>query len=351
MNQLTKLQNLTPAEIYSKENVDSILSKITEEAKSTTHDISTTHGRKEIASLAYKIAQSKTFMDDCGKKLGEDAKKTLDTINAERKKIRDTLDTLKEEVRHPLTEWEKQEEARKERHRAKIIHIQNMSNQIAEQWQTLQPETMRNSLETIKAEFDWEDFKEEGELQVALGIEKVTNAIARRSEYDKQQEELVALRAEKEEREKLEAERFEKEREEARLLAEAEAKKKMEERVKLEEQEREQKRLAREKQLAAEKEAAIKFEQEQSARKLKEAEERAVKEKEAAVEKERQRAHNENIAKLAAEEKRQSNLKHRAKINNEILKAFSVQGIDEETGKKIIIGIVTGIIPHTKINY
>lgn len=351
MNQLATIQNLTPAEIYTTEKVDQILTKIAEEAKAVHVDVTTVAGRKEIASIAYKIAQSKTFMDDCGKKLGEDWKKKLDTINAERKKIRDTLDALKEEIRQPLTEWEKQDEARKAKLKERIISIQNISNQIAEQWQTLEPEMMGNRLELVQSFDNWQEFEEEAKLQIAIGVEKISSAINRRSEYDKQQEELKALRLEKEEREKAEAARIEKEREEARLLAEAEARNKAEELAKKEAAEQEQKRIEREKQVAIEKEQAIAREKELADKRVKEAEARAAREKEEAILKERKRVEEEKRAAEAAEQKRQANLKHRAKINNEILSALMAQGFDEEHGKKIITVIVSGLIPHTKITY
>jgi hypothetical protein len=351
MNQLAIVENLKPAEIYLPENVDSILKKITEEAKLFQPDISTVHGRKELASFAYKIAQSKTFMDDCGKKLGEEAKKTLDTINAERKKIRETLDLLKEEVRKPLTDWELKEEKRKSVHRAALVSIENESQEIARNWQLVDNVYIDGFLQGLQTEIDWKEFKEDADTVLKAAEERVLIAKSRKKEHDDQQDELKKLREEKEQREKEEADRIEKERAEARVLAEAEAKKKAEEFAKKEEAEREQKRIAREKQLAAEKEAAIKYEREQIEIKLKQAADKAARDKQAAIDNERKKIADEKAAADAAEQKRQANIKHRTKINNEILKCLKEQGLDEETGKKIITAIVSGMIPHTKINY
>ena len=44
-------------------------------------------------------------------------------------------------------------------------------------------------------------------------------------------------------------------------------------------------------------------------------------------------------------------LKHKTKINNEVLAALKLNGFDDETGKKIITAIVSGLVPHTKISY
>ena len=351
MNQLTVLQNLSPVEIFSKEKVDSILSRIAEEAKSVQVDVSTPKGRAEIASLAYKIAQSKTFMDDCGKKLGEDAKKTLDTINAERKKIRDTLDALKEEVRKPLTDWEKAEEQRKNVHRSALVSIENESQEISRNWVNMENSYIEGFLKGLDTEIDWQEFQEDATTVITAAKERAQVALARKKEHDEKEAELQRLRAEKAERERKEAEEREKAQAQARAEAEAKAKAEAEERAKREEKEREEKRIAREKQLAAEKEAAIKYEQEQAAKRLKEAEAKAQREKEEAVERERQRAENQKRQEAEAEAKRQANIKHKTKINNEVLAALKTTGLDDEAGKKVITAIVSGMIPHTKITY
>lgn len=353
MNQLTTLQNLTPVEIYSSEKVDAILEKIAQEAKEYQPDVSTPSGRKELASLAYKIAQSKTFMDECGKKLGEDWKKKLDTINSERKKIRDTLDALKEEVRKPLTEWEKADEARKQRHKNDLIQIQTKSQIISAEWLSTDEKEIKEALDLVKLAyaFDWEEFKEDADTIIPIAEAKISSSLESKKLHDEQQAELKKLREEKEQREKDEAARIEKEREEARLLAEAEAKKKAEDLAKAQAAEQEQKRIEREKQIAIEKEQAIAHEKHLAEKKLKEAEAKAAREKEEAILKERKRVEDERKAAEAAEQKRQANLKHRAKINNEILAALNAQGFDEEQAKKIITVIVSGLIPHTKISY
>lgn len=353
MNQLVALENLTPLEIYSPEKVDSILGKISDEAKSFKPDLSTVFGRKEIASLAYKIAQSKTFMDDCGKKLGEDAKKTLDTINSERKKIRETLDALKEEVRKPLTDWEVKEEQRKTKHRNDLLQIEKVSQKIAAEWLTTSTTEIEDALAAVKLAyaFDWEDFKEDASTIIPIAEAKLNASLESKKLHDEQQAELQKLRAEKEQRGKEEAERLEIERNQAWIKSQQEEKARQINQQKKEEAEREQKRVAREKQLEEEKQAAIKYERDQIEIKLKQAEEKSVRDKHLAIEAERKKVADDKKAVELEEQKRQSNLKHRTKINNEILKSLTNQGLDVETAKKVIMAIVTGLIPHAKITY
>ena len=50
-------------------------------------DVSTPGGRQVIRSTAYKIARSKTALDEMGKGLGEDMRAKVNAINADRKRI------------------------------------------------------------------------------------------------------------------------------------------------------------------------------------------------------------------------------------------------------------------------
>lgn len=97
--------------------LDDLLGRIRAATVTLVPDTTTDKGRKEIASLAYKVSRSKTAIDDAGKALVADIKARASKIDAARKKARDTLDALRDEVRAPLTEWEA-EQARIEREKA-----------------------------------------------------------------------------------------------------------------------------------------------------------------------------------------------------------------------------------------
>ena len=364
MNQLEVIEHLNPIEIYAPEKVDAILSKISEQVKAFEPDVSTDLGRKKIASLAYKIAQSKTFLDNCGKQLGEEHKKALDTINAERKKIRDNLDALKEEARKPLTEWEIAEENRKQTIQKALNEIEQMGNTIANTWMNAELSTIEKAFEAIKLgkDQDWQDYKDEADTIIPLAEAKIQSALESKKLHIEQQAELKKLREEKEERDRLESERLEKAEKEAKEKAEAEEKVKAEERAKQEAIEREAKakkdeedriaaQKAREEKAKADQAAAVKREQELADKRVKEAEEKAAKDKADALEKERKRIQDEKAAHEAAEAKRQANIKHRTKVNNEVLKALMAEGVSEDHGKKIIVAMVSGLIPHVKLSY
>jgi hypothetical protein len=110
---LVQTERFNAMQLYTGGGLDAVLAEIRAKATAEPADVTTAAGRKAIASAAYKVAQSKTFLDEAGKRLVEDQKRTVAKVDAERKRMRDELDALKAEVRLPLTTWEQQhEEAR-----------------------------------------------------------------------------------------------------------------------------------------------------------------------------------------------------------------------------------------------
>ena len=86
--------------------MDTMLAEVLNKIKDFKGDVSTNKGRKEIASVAYKVARTKTTIDNFGKELVGKAKIEIKKIDDARKKARDTLDKYKEVVRKDLNTWE-----------------------------------------------------------------------------------------------------------------------------------------------------------------------------------------------------------------------------------------------------
>ena len=93
----------------SADQIEEILQKVEREVMSFVPDITTAKGRKEIASLAYKVAQTKTYLDGLGKDLVAELKEIPKLIDANRKTVRDRLDELKSKARQPLTDYEEEQ--------------------------------------------------------------------------------------------------------------------------------------------------------------------------------------------------------------------------------------------------
>lgn len=115
MKQSTELSILPEREkaidVYSKENgLAPFLQIIRDELDAFIHDTSTAKGRKEIASMSAKVSKSKVALDDLGKELVSELKEKPKLIDAERKRMRDLLDTWRDDTRKPLTDWEAEQE-------------------------------------------------------------------------------------------------------------------------------------------------------------------------------------------------------------------------------------------------
>jgi colicin import membrane protein len=120
---------LTPAIFASKETVDDVLEQIRVEAErfKETRDISTPAGRAAIASFAYKIARSKTALDELGKGVVSEWKTKANAVDEERRRIRYDLDALRDDVRAPLDAWEHKDQLRRAEHEERLRDIDRLA--------------------------------------------------------------------------------------------------------------------------------------------------------------------------------------------------------------------------------
>ncbi|MGK4231206.1 cell envelope biogenesis protein TolA [Providencia hangzhouensis] len=329
-NELVVIEKSKALDVFKSSNsVEDIISKIESEVNSFVNDVNTDKGRKEIKSLAYRVAQSKTYLDGLGKDLVAELKEIPKLIDANRKTVRDRLDALRDKVRQPLTEWEAEQDRIKAEKQMLAWHEEALEmnavfdKALAERIESdheialLMNEKFDRDLAEAKAEAERQRIAHEEELK------KQAAEQARLAAEQKAQQEIEA--AAKREREAKEAaERAEREKQEAIQRAEQEAKE------------------AKEK---AERDA-------------KEAQERAEREKQAAIEAESKKAHEAEQARLAEEErkrkedaKRQEDKEHRRAFNQEALKALISNGFDEKLATEFIKLVASNKIPHMTMNY
>jgi colicin import membrane protein len=110
-NELVTFENINAVEVFKTGGVQPLIDRVREEVSGEVPDTSNDKGRKRIASLAHKVAKSKTALDKAGKELADQLNAQLKPINSERKLARDELDKLRDEIRSPLTDWESEQEA------------------------------------------------------------------------------------------------------------------------------------------------------------------------------------------------------------------------------------------------
>lgn len=314
----------------NNDQLDPLIEAIEKEARSLVPDVTTKKGRDAIASMAHKVARSKTYIDNAGKVLVAELKALPKQIDESRRVARERLDALKDEVRRPLTEWEAEQERIKAEEAMNAMHAEALEMNI---------------------KFDQElAAKFEADHEMSLLMDK---------DIDRERADKAA-----------EAER-------QRIAREEEIKRQAEEKAKREAAEKVQREIdaaaAREREaiLAKERAERERIEAQQRAeRERREAAERAEREKQAAVESERRKAQEEadrirreseqrEQARLAEEKRkadeqarREADVKHRKAVGTEIVKALLANtSLTRDQAIEVLTAVKDGRIPHTGISY
>ncbi|CAM7900592.1 Cell envelope biogenesis protein TolA [Klebsiella michiganensis] len=323
-------KNNAMAVFTNNDQLDPLIEAIEKEARSLVPDVTTKKGRDAIASMAHKVARSKTYIDNAGKDLVAELKALPKQIDESRRVVRERLDALKDEVRRPLTEWEAEQERIKAEEAMNAMHAEALEMNI---------------------KFDQElAAKFEADHEMALLMDK---------DIDRERADKAA-----------EAER-------QRIAREEEIARQAEEKAKREAAEKAQREIdaaaAREREaiLAKERAERERIEAQQRAEcEQREAAERAEREKQAAVEAERRKAQEEadrirreaeqrEQARLAEEKRkadeqarREADVKHRKTVGTEIVKALLANtSLSRDQAIEVLTAIKDGNIPHTGISY
>ncbi len=303
----------------NNDQLDPLIEAIEKEARSLVPDVTTKKGRDAIASMAHKVARSKTYIDNAGKDLVAELKALPKQIDESRRVVRERLDALKDEVRRPLTEWEAEQERIKAEEAMLALHVEALA---------------------MNEDFD---------RQLAARIESDHEmALLMNDAFDREQADKEA----EAERQRIAHE------EEIKRLAAAAAAREVEQRAQ------------REREEAAHREAMLKAQAEQAERDRIAAEQKAEADKQAAIEAERRKAQEEadrirreaeqrEQARLAEEKRkadeqarREADVKHRKAVGTEIVKALLANtSLTRDQAIEVLTAVKDGRIPHTGISY
>ncbi len=303
----------------NNDQLDPLIEAIEKEARSLVPDVTTKKGRDAIASMAHKVARSKTYIDNAGKDLVAELKALPKQIDESRRVVRERLDALKDEVRRPLTEWEAEQERIKAEEAMNALHVEALA---------------------MNEEFD---------RQLAARIESDHEmALLMNDAFDREQ----ADKAAEAERQSIAHE------EEIKRMAAAAAAREVEQRAQ------------REREEAAHRDAVLKAQAEQAERDRIAAEKKAEADKQAAIEAERRKAQEEadrirreaeqrEQARLAEEKRkadeqarREADVKHRKAVGTEIVKALLANtSLTRDQAIEVLTAVKDSRIPHTGISY
>lgn len=376
----------------SRATIDDFLQNVRKEVESHVPDISTEKGRKAIASLAYKVSQTKSAADKKRLELTAGLRAEVDKINELGGIVTKELEKIRDEARRPLDEWEQKEKARVDKCKSDISLLKLALTYTADQGE----EQLLANLQTVRSMViempAFADFLDEALAAQKAADEHLTRQIATAKQIAEQAAELERLRAVEAERARIEQERLAKEAEEraekerlakeeadrieaARLAKQREeeeaerirvaaenAKKEAEEKAERDRKEAEQKREA-EHQAALKKveddrlaelarlEAKAKAEREaaeaEATRKLEEANAEAARLRKA--EEDRQA---EQARQLAEADRREKDAKHRAAVRSAtVLDLVSLCDLTTDEAGKVFDAIAVGIVANLSVQF
>ncbi len=315
--------------LYVENGLEKFLDQIRQQVNEVP-DLSTAKGRARVASLAAQVSRSKTAIEKPGREFLKRLKEQPKIVETELRRFIIECDTLRDEVRRPLTEWEQEQE------RIAAEQAAEAERQRIEAEQAAAAEALKKQLET------------DHELALLLNDKFDREAAEARAEAERQriarEEELKRQAAEQARREVEEAAQREREaaaQREAALKAQAE----QAERDRIAALERAEREA---------KEAADKAERQRI-----EAQQRAELEKQEAIEAERRKAAEAEAARLAEEKRiadeaaaRAANEAHRKKIGTAVVSALmECAGLTRVQAIDVLMQIKDGNIPHTSITY
>jgi hypothetical protein len=347
-NELVVIERSNALDLFTTpKGLDPILAGIRKEIEAFVPDTSTRKGREAIASFVAKVARSKTYLDGMGKELVDRLKEQPKLVDAERKRIRDTLDAWRDEVRKPLTEYEESEKARVNKIQSKIHFLRLAASKEYEGSRTV--EIAINEINGFQVDSSFAEFEQEALAARDLAYDALLKSLDMHKRVEEQQAELQKLRVEKEEREqkeRLERQAQEAKEREERLIREAEERTRKEAEAK----------AAKEREDSIRRELELKLAHEASERKAKEEAERterAHKAELARIEQEarqeRERLEREEQNRQAEQAKREADEKHRLSIMSQSLKDLIDSGIEQQTALKVLSLIEKGFISNIKI--
>lgn len=343
--QLVVIEPTTAVALFTEgQGIAELLADIRQKATSLVPDITTTKGRKEIASVAYAVAKTKTYLEGFGKELTDKYKEIPKRIDANRKQIRDTLDALKDEVRAPLTQYEEAEDARVEALKGRLANLNELGASASIEITAADLQVMLQEVEQTALDDTWQEMLPQATVAKELAAKRIGEALAARQKYEAEQAELELLRQKQAEQERLDRERHiaEQAAEQARIQEEN--------RQRLEREAAQHRELEAQRQAQAARrdaEAAELARQKAEANAARQAEEAAAR----AAEQERQRIAQEQAHKRQEEKRRAADVEHRRTINNAILMDLMGLGIEEDKAINLIKQIASNKIDHLSINY
>jgi hypothetical protein len=365
--------------IYVAGGLNQFLEAVKAEVTGEVPDLTTRKGRERIASLAAKVSKSKAAVEKPGRDYLKRLKEMPKVVETELREFVNSMDTLRDATRQPLTDWEKAEDARVDAHNDGIQRIKDLA--VFEEVPTaaLVAQVIAD-LELLAIDDSWQEFLAEAAQAKDQALTKLRALLADRTKHEAELAEIAKFNAEKAIREQQErdaaiaraaAEQAQRDAE-AKAEAERNAAAAREQALKDQAaaQQRAAEQAARDAEAAAENQRLqLKLQAEQAQRQAAEAEanriaaeQRAEQERIAAEQRQAEAVERARLAEIARanaaadeiirqQNAREADLEHKKSINRAALEAFIAGGMTEECAKQAVTLIAQRKIPAVSIQY
>ena len=160
-------------------------------------DLKTRKGRERIASLSATVSKRKASVEKPGRDYLRHIKTLPKVVEDELREFVSTMNTLRDEIRQPLTDWEATEQVRKDRHVDAVQSIHDFCLDLSDINAAALLESIA-SVEAIRMGYQWEEFEAEAARAKDSTLVALRAALIKREQYEAEQAELARLRAEKE---------------------------------------------------------------------------------------------------------------------------------------------------------
>lgn len=341
MNDLIPLADPNPAALFAPLGLTEVLERIAAESRAIVPDLRTKKGRDAIASTAARVARAKTYLDGIGKDYVAQLKLLPAQVDAERKRARDYLDALKEEVRRPLSEFEEAERVRVAALEARLASL-NAAADLAPGADSALLAARLAEVEAVTLGEDWGAFALTAARSKDAALAALRGAYTAALEAERRAAERVRMEREHEAQEQAERE--------ARIAQEAarQATEEAEARGRAQQEAAEQRAREVEQQRQDAERRALEAE----ARRLQQ-EQDALQETARALQRERERERIE-ADRLAREQealRRARDREHAAQVHNAVAADLCALGLSLDEARTVVRGIATGRVGRVAITY
>lgn len=328
---LVTIEPTTALAVFTdKEKADAILAKVKKIVAEFKGDVSTAKGRAEIASMAYKVARSKTYVEAERKKLADYHKELPKKIDATGKHFRDEFEKLQDEVRKPLTDWENAEKARVQGIKDRI-EVMRQHASMTDDSGMIKAAIAR--VEAVAIDESFAEFVRAASIAKDAALADLRVSLEFATKREAEAAELTRLREEQAKRDQVDRE--------AKIAKEAaeKATRGAEEKA------------AREKAESEARELRAKLSQEQAEREAQRAKDDAERKAKEAVEAEKRRVEAEAAMLREEEAKREADTSNQFRVHSEAVDDLQAIGIAKDLAIEIVYAVRDGKIRNLSLKY